>query len=1005
MMITMDPTFVGEDRHDRLRDLVTAYDNVVRSGESRLVVLAGPTGWGKTRIVREFYAHLARDGAGDYWPPRLDADDGSWLQARKRVFPAPFEVSEQTAIPYLWLGISCQRDQMGRELSALQYAEQQFQAHVGPMATALEGTGDRWKARLGAAGAVAGLFGLPDPVSMAVAWHGIATSGWELVTGEWQSFRDRGAGARARRVETDDVAGATERAVELAEQMARLSGDDLPVVLVVDDAHWADRGTIAFIGKLLNTPGHILLVATAWPDQLAVQATETGTFGHALVPWIEAGRAERHELERLPDTALGRLIHEAADQVDPRVLRALCERADGNPNRLQGLMSLRVVRRALAADGTALTDGQIETLPAGDREIIMAIWRDLPEHVRDVLALSTLQGSEFNPDWIPAAAELLDLADAETGLAQAQSPWGWVRSLDSALAAFVEAGLFERAEEESRTLFLPDELARARAAMLRWAAEQKQQLDWETLSASARRAVLEAHFLGADQGFLKIDEDVADSALQLLEHLEESEELERHREVAERGVEWTEGKTESTALWWSFRHQLADSIVAQGHISEGLERYRTLVSEHARAIGKLDDAHLEMRYGLSWLLHLNGHSEEALAEVDDLLRVCAGHLGNHHETTLRARRRRGMILLKAGRALDAIEELEAVLETLASTRPSDDPDVLLVRSWRAMALGDARRVPEAISELEAVLEAQTRRVGRDHPTALTVRGHLGYALLDSRQFEEARDTFDALVADRLQILGPDHPGTLTTRGNLAMVYAELGETDQSVEMSRQLVEDRTRLLGPDHPDTLGTLGNLAITLHEAGRFEEALAVNRRLLDDRQRVLGNHHLDTIRGRYHVGLLLGETGKTDEAIALLMLLSDEMPTFMGWDHYLTLNTYVRLAEVLRDAGRAAEGREVLVEIVHRRSEDLGSTHFATFGARRQLAAWQIDTVSAQRDSAGVAEAVRELEILVQDHADSGHGAEGRKALSDALKSLESEGWDQHTGQFPDSETRSP
>ncbi len=1001
----MDPTFVGEDRHERLRDLVAAYDTVVRSGESRLVVLAGPTGWGKTRIVREFYAHLARDTARDYWPPRLDADEGSWLQARKRVFPAPFEASEATKIPYLWLGVSCQRDQMGRELSALQYAEQQFQAHVGPMAAALEGAGDRWKARLSAAGAVAGLFGLPDPVNMAMTWQGIATSGWEVVTGEWQSFRDRRAGTQARRVETHGGSGATERAIELAEQMARLSGEDLPIVLVVDDAHWADRGTVAFVGKLLNTRAHVLLVATAWPDQLAVQATETGTFGHALVPWMEAGRAERQELERLPDTALVGLIHEAADQVEPRVLRALCERADGNPNRLQGLMSLRVVRRALAARGTALTDEQIETLPAGDAEIIMAIWRDLPEHVRDVLALSTLQGSEFNPDWIPAAAELLDLTDADTGLALAQSPWGWVRSLDSALAAFVEAGLFERAEEESRTLFLPDELARARAAMLRWAVEQKHRPDWETLSASARRAVLEAHFLGADQGFLEIDEDVADSAFQLLGHLEEGEELDRWREVAERGVEWTEGKPESATLWWTFRHKLADSIAAQGDISKGLERYRTLVSEHAGAVGATEDAHLELRYGLSWALVLDGHADEALAEVEDLLQIWTERHGDHHEATLRARRRRAMILVKSGSPREAIEEFEAVLEALSSTRPPDDPDVLLVRSWRANALGDAWRVSDAIAELEAVLEAETRRVGRDHPAALHVRNDLGHWLLAAKgRAQEALDTLDVLFADRLQILGPDHPDTFTTRGNLAVAYAHLGDTDRAVEIERELVKDKTRVLGADHFATLGTLSNLAFTLREAGRFEEALEVARHLLDHRQRVLGDDHPDTIRGRFNLGLLLGETGRTDEAITLLEFVTEEMPEVLGWDHLLTLKAYVRLAELLREAGRPAEGRTVLAEIVDRRSEVLGASHLDTFRARRQLAAWLIDTARARRNSDGVGQALRNLEKLVQDHLDALEGRhpltrEAEKTLSDSLAALESEGWDKHAGRFRD------
>ena len=348
MALAMDPTFVGEDRHERLRHLVDTYETVATSGRSRLVVLTAPSGWGKTRIVRELYGRLASSAKHPYWPPSLDAGEGSWLQARKRVFPAPFEVAADVSIPFLWLGISCQRDQMGRELSALQYAEQQFQSHVGPMATVLAGAGDRWKARLAATGAVAGLFGLPDPVNLAMSWHGVATAGWEVLSGEWQSYRDRHADDRARRVDTHHGSDAAARGAEMAEQIARLSGEDLPVVLVIDDAHWADPGTASFVGKVLNTSGHVLLVATAWPDQLAIQSAEVGTFGHALPHWIDSGRAERHDLARLPDAALVRVIEGAGRGVDSRIVRALSERADGNPNRLQGLMSLRVVRRALA---------------------------------------------------------------------------------------------------------------------------------------------------------------------------------------------------------------------------------------------------------------------------------------------------------------------------------------------------------------------------------------------------------------------------------------------------------------------------------------------------------------------------------------------------------------------------------------------------------------------------------------------------------------------------------
>lgn len=960
--------FVGEERRAHLERLVKTYEEVVRTGESRLVVLTAPTGWGKTRIVRELYAHLAATAGGDYWPPRLEAGEGSWLQARKRIFPPPFDVPERATIPFLWLGVACQRDQMGRELAALQYAEAQFQAHVGPMASALQGSGERWKARLSALGAVAGLFGLPDPVQAAMTWHGIATAGWEMLTGEWRTVRDRRAGERPRRIDTHGEGGEPDRPVQLAEQIARLSGPDLPVVLVVDDAHWADPGTVAFVGALLGRPGHVLLVATAWPDRLAVQRARAATFGHTLPGWIEAGHAELRELGRLPDAALARMVGD----VPPRLLRALCERADGNPNRLRGLLSLRVVRRALEA-GASITEEQIAALPAGDDEIVGAIWRELPEHVQEVLAVSTVQGAEFTPAWIPAAAELLALTDVERGLADARAPWGWVRALDEALDAFLEAGLYERAERESRTLFLPDELDAARKAMLEWAADQTRRRDWDALSGAARRAVLEAHYTGVEEGRLPVDRSAIDSALRLLEHLEDGEEVGRWREVAERGLAWTDDRPECADARWIFRRKLTDALAEVGDVRGALIRYRALIREHLRAFDETDEAHLDLRFGFAWWLIVHGDYEEAEGELAHIVRIRTQRFGPEHEATLRARRRRAIALLEGGwsRGDEAFAELDAVAEILRATAPPDDPELLNVRMCRADALGHTwlTRRKEAIVELEEVLELETQRVGPDHPATQHVRNNLGYWLLSVGRLDEAHETLETLYQDRLRLHGPDHPGTLTTRGNLIAIRAYRGDEDGAVEAYRGLLDDQTRVLGPDDPRTLGTVSNIASTLEDMGRPAEALPWAERLLADRERVLGDGHPRTLWARLDTAALLDETGHRDRAIPLLERLVTDLPEVQGWGHRWTLKAFVRLARLLREAGRADEGRRLLDELVERRAEASGPLDYETLLARRERAAWLVATAREVEDAGALREAVGVLEALLVDHEAAG------------------------------------
>ena len=959
-----DAAFVGEDRHRLVDDLVQAFQQTRETRRNRLAVLAAPTGWGKTRVVQEFYSRLAQAPGGEYWPERLHSDDGSWLQTRKRIFPEPFSVPEESRIPFLWLGISCQKDQMGRELAALQYAEQQFGAHVGPLAAALESSGERWKARLGALGAVAGLFGLPDPVNFVMTWHGLASTGVKLVTGEWQAFTNRREGKTARTVDTTGAEREVTRAGELAEQIARISGQDLPVVIVVDDAHWADSGTVEFIDKLLATPGHVLVAATAWPDQLAVQAEDPGTFSHALAGWTAAGHAERHELGQLGDDALEQLIRSAAPDVPPRVLEALAERCDGNPNRLQGLLSLRVVRRALAASGGSLSEEQIAGLPTGDREIYAAIWRDLPENVRDVLALSTVQGHEFNPEWIPAAAGLLDLTDANHGLAEARSPWGWVRSLDTALDAFVESGLYERAEEERGSLFLPDELAKARAAMLEWAVAQKEREDWGELSTAARRAVLEAHFRGADDGFLPIDSAVLDSTGRLIDILRATNELQRAREVAERGLEWTAGKREFRGKELVFRHRLADTIGQLGDAADARERFRDLVEDAASFWGEDDFNTLYVRNDLAWWTADAGRPDEAVAEYERVLAQWRRTLGDDHRHTRTARRRLASALTEVGRFEEATSECRALLDEYLRTEGRDHPDTLSARSNLAQCLAEGGHIVEAVAELERLLEDRRRVLGDDHGATLATQSDLASWLLGAGRPGESLEMLEAALQARLQLFGADDPTTFPTRHNIGMALGQLRRHDEAIEVFEALLVDRERVLGPDHPSTLRTRNSLAAALDYAGRPEEAIEAHRKLVGDSERVLGPDHPESLTARHGLATSLAEAGDYDEAIDQFERILEDRVRIIGAEHPVTMITRNNLAFCYGRVGRRAEAGAEIVRVLEYRERTLGPEHPDTLISRRSRADWLVMAGHEAGDEERMREGVESFQALMAD-----------------------------------------
>ena len=59
-MVESSP-FCGVSRRLLVDGLVSVFDQVCSDGGPCLVSLEAPSGWGKTRVAREFYARLAAD--------------------------------------------------------------------------------------------------------------------------------------------------------------------------------------------------------------------------------------------------------------------------------------------------------------------------------------------------------------------------------------------------------------------------------------------------------------------------------------------------------------------------------------------------------------------------------------------------------------------------------------------------------------------------------------------------------------------------------------------------------------------------------------------------------------------------------------------------------------------------------------------------------------------------------------------------------------------------------
>ncbi len=179
----------------------------------------------------------------------------------------------------------------------------------------------------------------------------------------------------------DDAGQARARLFEqvliLLEQLA----DRGPVVLVVEDAHWADRSTrdlLAFLVRNQQVLDGVLIAVTYRSDELHRTHPLRPLLAELdRVDWvarIELGRLSRGDTDDLVARITGR-------QPPEDVLAAVYRRTEGNP----------LFVEALIGDGENLGSG----LPDSLRDLLVASVRRLPEPTQDVVRVASAGGERI----------------------------------------------------------------------------------------------------------------------------------------------------------------------------------------------------------------------------------------------------------------------------------------------------------------------------------------------------------------------------------------------------------------------------------------------------------------------------------------------------------------------------------------------------------------------------------------------------------------------------------
>jgi DNA-binding CsgD family transcriptional regulator len=185
----------------------------------------------------------------------------------------------------------------------------------------------------------------------------------------------------------------------VAALFARLS-ERQPLVLVLEDLHWADTSTRDLIGFLVRSARlpHVLMIATYRTDELQR--------GHPLRPFLaELDRVRgvhRLELDRLDRDGTAEMLAQLLGvEPDPKTVDTVSERTQGNP--------FFIEQFAMSGDPAC---GDI---PQSLRDLLLSRVDQLPESAQRVLRVASVGGTRFGHELLSRVAGMGE-ADLESAL-------------------------------------------------------------------------------------------------------------------------------------------------------------------------------------------------------------------------------------------------------------------------------------------------------------------------------------------------------------------------------------------------------------------------------------------------------------------------------------------------------------------------------------------------------------------------------------------------------------
>jgi len=456
--------FVSRERE--LDALKQAYQQIAEDGITKVVAIVGDAGYGKTRLIQEFYHWLATHNEGKhrnngYWPDqRLNEIDSLRIHPDGEQHDVP-----ELRMPYLWLGLRLAPGSSGQFTnSELRQAHDMLKTYCGiynkvnkieaiTKETALFSRERISKLGFGILGLLCVFFGMlgifSDKVSVV---YGVLIAVVGMLLPVIDIIRKKRAGSREilfyEKLDYQPMAEHQRRQDTLSNDLLSWlfqlgknppqGFNPIPLVVVLDDVQWLQNNTsmAGFLERVVKqgrAEGWPLLVVMICRKKEWSESAQAGTLPASVFNSSQGDKADVvislgsvAGIEQIVETAFPGLTTEQR--------QAIRDKADGNPEALNDILCwMQENKRVFIGQdfSAALTDaGLMELVRLPPPEFAVKRFNDAPEHVQQALVLASVQGMVFSRNIVARMAVYLHLNDkfknVLIGLEKSDDPYDFI---------------------------------------------------------------------------------------------------------------------------------------------------------------------------------------------------------------------------------------------------------------------------------------------------------------------------------------------------------------------------------------------------------------------------------------------------------------------------------------------------------------------------------------------------------------------------------------------------